>query len=148
MRQSNGFGLVGIALLVFAPVVLWAQSSSYGLIQDSCAPWDGPAIEMSVTKSRAQCGRVAGPYISIGVWRGLPIRSGQTIVFGNGSDSGFASRCAKQGDCQRAESGMILFEKYESGSGARGRYELHFKGGEKISGTFDVVWCKTRVICG
>ncbi len=70
------------------------------------------------------------------------------MKFGSGSDAGFASRCAKEGDCQRADSGTIVFEKYEEGSGARGSYELHFKGGEKTSGSFDVVWWKTRTICG
>jgi hypothetical protein len=84
----------------------------------------------------------------MGVWRGLPIHTGQTVKFGSGSDAGFASRCSKVNDCQRAESGSIVFEKYEEGSGARGRYELHFKGGETLSGRFDVQWCKTRSVCG
>ena len=84
----------------------------------------------------------------MGVWRGLPIHAGQTVKFGNGSDAGFASRCAKEGDCQRAESGTIVFEKFEEGTGARGNYELHFKGGETVKGNFDVQWCKTRAICG
>jgi hypothetical protein len=143
------YGLALIGLLTVARVAFSALLPfSYGLIQSSCAPWDGPAIDITLTAQPAQCERVTGPYISMGVWRGLPIHAGQVVKFGAGSDAGFASHCAKEGDCKRAESGTIMFEKYEEGSGARGRYELHFKGGEKISGTFDVVWCKTRAICG
>ena len=121
---------------------------SYGVIQNSCAPWDGPAIEFTLTSAPAQCGRTgSGPYLAIGVWRGLPIHEGQAVKFGPGSDAGFASRCAKEGDCERAESGTVAFERYRPGSSAAGRYELHFKGGEMLKGTFDVKWCETRVAC-
>ena len=92
---------------------------SYGTIQSSCAPW-----------------------------RGLPVQSGQVVKFAPGSDAGFASRCKKEGTCERAQSGTITFDRYEVGSGASGRYELHFKGDETLSGTFDVKWCDERVICG
>jgi hypothetical protein len=120
---------------------------SHGLVQSSCAPWDGPAIDIRLTREPAQCKQVSGPYINIGVWRGLPIHSGQTVKFGPGSDAGFASRCAKEGDCERAESGTIVFDKYEQGSGASGRYELHFKGGKDLSGSLSVKWCEERVVC-
>jgi len=143
------YGLAVIILLALGRIAFSAQSPfAYGLIQSSCAPWDGPAIGITLTVEPAQCERVTGPFISLGVWRGLPIHAGQTVKFSSGSDAGFASRCAKEGDCQRAESGSIVFEKYEEGSGAGGRYELHFKDGTTLSGNFDVKWCKTRTVCG
>jgi len=147
--RIHTYGLAVIMLLVLGQVAPSAQLPfAHGLIQSSCAPWDGPAIGLTLTTEPAQCERVTGPYISMGVWRGLPIHAGQTVKFGGGSDAGFASRCTKEGDCQRAESGSIVFEKYEEGSGARGRYELHFKDGNTLSGSFDVQWCKTRSVCG
>jgi len=147
--RIHTYGLAVIVLLVLGQVAPSAQLPfAHGLIQSSCAPWDGPAIGLTLTAEPAQCERVTGPYISMGVWRGLPIHAGQTVKFGGGSDAGFASRCTKEGDCQRAESGSIVFEKYEEGSGARGRYELHFKDGNTLSGSFDVQWCKTRSVCG
>jgi hypothetical protein len=147
--RIHTYGLAFIMLLTLGRIAFSTASPfAYGLIQGSCAPWDGPAIAITLTAEPAQCDRVKGQYISMGIWRGLPIHAGQTVKFDSGSDAGFGSRCAQEGDCQRAESGSIVFEKYEEGSGARGRYELHFKGGEKISGSFDVLWCKTRAICG
>ena len=146
---THKYGLALIVLLTLARVAFSAPLPfGHGLIQSSCAPWDGPAIELTLTTEPAKCERVTGPYISMGVWRGLPIHAGQVVKFGAGSDAGFASRCAQEGDCQRAESGTIVFEKYEEGSGARGRYELHFRGGETVKGNFNVQWCKTRSICG
>jgi hypothetical protein len=121
---------------------------SYGTMQSSCAPWDGAAIGITLTTEPAQCKRTSEPFISIGIWRGLPVQSGQVVKFAPGSDAGFASRCKKEGDCERAQSGTITFDRYEAGSGASGRYELHFKGDETLSGTFDVKWCEERVVCG
>jgi hypothetical protein len=123
-------------------------SSSYGTMQSSCAPWDGPAIEMRLTTEPAQCKRVIEPYIAIGIWRGLPIHEGQVVKLGSGSDAGSAGRCAKEGDCKLAESATIVFDKYQERSSAAGHYELQFKGGEIVKGTFAVKWCEERVFCG
>jgi len=121
---------------------------SHGTIQSSCAPWDGPAIGVTLTSEPTECKRTSGPFLSIGVWRGLPIKSGQVVKFAPGSDAGFASRCKKEGDCERAQSGTITFDRYEEGAGASGRYELHFKGDDVLNGTFNVKWCQERAFCG
>ena len=125
------------------------SSYAYGLMQASCAPWDGPAIAITLTTEPAECKRaVSGPFLSMGVWRGLPIHAGQVVKFGAGSDAGFASRCVKEGDCERAESGEITFDTYKEGTGATGHYTLHFKKGETIEGHFEAKWCDMRIVCG
>ena len=129
------------------PTACRAQASfSHALIQPSCAPWDGPAIDIRLTPEPGQCKNVSGPYIDMGVWRGLPIHAGQVVKFGSGSNDGFASRCAKVGECERAESGTIVFDTYQDGSGATGRYNLRFKSGE-VSGSFDAKWCENHMVC-
>src|SRR4029077_4160641 len=143
-----------IATLAFALAAIAAIASpdgpsfSYGTMQSSCAPWDGPAIEMRLTTEPAQCKRVTEPYIAIAIWRGLPIHEGQVVKVGSGSDAGSAARCAKEGDCKLAQSATIVFDKYQERSGAAGHYELQFKGGEILKGTFAVKWCEERVFCG
>jgi hypothetical protein len=138
-----------IAIVAIATTATSAPAAfSYGTIQGSCAPWDGPAIGMTLTSEPAQCKRTTEPFISVGIWRGLPVQAGQVVKFGPGSDAGFASRCKKEGDCERALSGTITFDRYKEGSGASGRYELLFKGDETLKGTFDVKWCNERVFCG
>jgi hypothetical protein len=69
------------------------------------------------------------------------------VKFGRTSDEGFASLCRKVGDCERAESGTIVFERFQDGSGASGRYELHFKGGKNMNAVFDANWCESRSLC-
>jgi len=139
---------VVMAAISAAAVAPRSQSSfAFGLIRDSCAPWDGPAIDLRLTTEPAECKRASEPYIDIGIWRGLPIHPGQEAKFGAGSDAGFAALCTKVDNCQRAESGWIEFETFEQGSGSRGRYELHFKDGETMKGSFEAKWCQERVIC-
>jgi hypothetical protein len=139
---------IPLILTAVSTVIAVSTNFSRGLIQSSCAPWDGPAIAITLA-AETQCDRTpTGPYLSMGVWRGLPLHDGQVVKFDSRSNDGYGSRCSKENDCQRAESGTIEFEKYNEGSGARGRYELHFKSGETLTGTFEVQWCKTRTICG
>jgi hypothetical protein len=144
--------IAAAAMIAWFAVALIAASSeksfSHSSIRGSCAPWDGPAIEIVLTQTPAACKQPSGPYLEIGVWRGLPIHAGQTVIFSPTSDTGFATRCTKVGDCNRAESGTIVFERYQDGSGAAGRYELHFKSGDTLKGTFDAKWCHGRVLCG
>jgi hypothetical protein len=103
---------------------------------------------MRLTTEPADCKRVTEPYVSIAIWRGLPIHEGQVVKIGAGSDAGSAARCAKEGDCRLAQSATIVFDKYQGRSGAAGHYELQFKGGEILKGTFAVKWCEERVLCG
>lgn len=146
--------VVTVAAFVFALVAIAAiaapdgASFSYGTMQSSCAPWDGPAVEMRLTTQPAECKRVSEPYISIAVWRGLPIHAGQVVKLGEGSDAGSAARCTKEGDCKLAQSATVVFDKYQERSDAAGHYELQFKGGETLKGTFAVKWCEERVFCG
>jgi hypothetical protein len=147
MRKPGKLAVLILCAAVTIPIS--AESPySHALIQSSCAPWDGPAIDVTLTREPAQCNRTDGPFLELGVWRGLPIHAGQEVKFDSGTNDGFATQCAKAGECERAQSGTIVFETYEDGSGAAGHYELHFKGGKTLSGTFDAKWCHNRTICG
>jgi hypothetical protein len=148
MRRITNLSLA--ALLIICAIASFAATSSfsYGTIQASCAPWDGPAVEIRLTKQPTECKQATEPYISLAIWRGIPIHAGQVVKLGPGSDAGSAARCTKAGDCKLAQSASITFEKYDEASGVAGHYELQFKDGENLKGTFDVKWCKERVVCG
>jgi len=154
MRARRPVVTVAVFVFVFLLAAIAAIASpdgasfSYGTMQSSCAPWDGPAIEMRLTTQPAECKRVSEPFISIRIWRGLPLHDGQVVKFGGGSDAGSAARCAKEGDCKLAQSATIVFDKYQERSDAAGHYELQFKDGETLKGTFAVKWCEERVFCG
>lgn len=143
------FAVVVLALTALAAIATPAGSSfSYGTMQSSCAPWDGPAVDIRLTTEPAQCKRITEPFISIAVWRGLPIHAGQVLKFGAGSDAGSVARCEREGNCKLAQSATIVIDKYQERSDATGHYELEFKDGEVLKGTFEVKWCEERVVCG
>jgi hypothetical protein len=149
MLIGKQVGIFAVALIAIAAIAAPAESPfSYGTMRSSCAPTDAPAIAITLTTERSECKQVTGPYVSFAIWRGLPIHAGQVVTFGPGSNAGSAARCAKEGDCKLAQSATIVFDSYEERSGATGHYEMSFKGGETLKGSFDVKWCEERVICG
>jgi hypothetical protein len=121
----------------------------YALIQNSCAPWDGGAIQVTLANEPLQCqGEVHGAHLVLGVWRGLPLHAGQVVKFSPREDNGFASRCKKEDECEAAESGTITFDSVATGKGATGHYEVRFRDGRTITGRFDAKWCEVRELCG
>jgi hypothetical protein len=104
----------------------------YATIQSSCAPWDGSAIAMTLATKPLQCKRAPeGPFLTMGVWKDLPLHAGQVVKIERGTSNGFASRCSKENECEAVESAEITFETYKEGQGATGHYELHFKNGDE-----------------
>lgn len=144
--------VVTVAVLAMTAIAASAKadgpSFSYGVMQSSCAPWDGAAIAIRLTTEPAECKKVSGPFFSIAIWRGLPLHAGQVVHLDAGSGAGSVARCAKEGDCKLTELATITFDKYQERASAAGHYELQFKGGEILKGTFEVKWCDERVICG
>ena len=147
MRRSTSLSIVAL-LIVSIGALAEPSSFSFGTIHPSCAPWDGPAVEIRLTRQRAECKDTAGPFLSFAVWRGLPIHAGQSVKVAPGSDAAYAALCAKEGDCKRAESATIVFDKYDGEAGATGHYELKFKDGETMKGAFEAKRCRERVVCG
>jgi len=144
--------IVTAAVLALTAIVASAKADgptfSHGIMQSSCAPWDGPAIAIRLTTEPAECKKVSGPFLSIAIWRGLPIHAGQVVNLDAGSGAGSVARCTKEGDCKLTESATITFDRYQERTNATGHYELQVKGGEILKGSFDVKWCEERVICG
>ena len=121
----------------------------YALVQNTCAPWDGAAMQITLANEPLQCQReVHGAYLMLGVWRGVPLHAGQVVKFSPNENNGFASRCKKAGECQAAESGEITFDTVVAGKSATGRYELHFRDGTTMTGRFNAKWCQVRMMCG
>jgi hypothetical protein len=144
--------VVSVAVLALTAIAASAKADgpnfSHGIMQSSCAPWDGPAVEIRLTREPAQCKRVTEPYVSIAIWRGLPIHAGQVFNLDAGSGAGSVARCAKEGDCKLTQSATVTFDKYQERASAAGHYELQFKDGEILKGSFEVKWCEERVFCG
>jgi hypothetical protein len=122
---------------------------STGYIQASCAPWDGPAIAITLASRPFEPkSEPKPPSLNINIWKDLPLHDGQTLSLGS-SQTGSAIRCMKEGGaCEVATSAEIRIDRFKAGSGASGHYEFHFKNGDTLSGAFDVKWVDVRMMCG
>jgi hypothetical protein len=141
--------LAAVALIAVAATAAPNHSKyAYGVIKRGCAPWDGKAIALTVTPKPAEC-ETGAPYLLIYVYD-LPIQPGKSYKMGAqpNPQTGQASLCPKSDACQNAESGEVVFDKFEEDQGASGHYKLHFKNGRDMEGPFNLKWCNNHELCG
>lgn len=120
-----------------------------GIIQPSCAPWDGPAMAITLTQSPVDPKAFPKPpYLGINIWNELPLHDGQVLKFTYSSKLGSVTRCLKEASCEVATSAEVHVDSVKSGSGATGHYDIHFKNGDTVTGSFDVKWRDFHQRCG
>ena len=132
--------------LATTPKATW-DSLPNALVMGQCAPWDGPAIALYFTPTHQTCGKIAFPYVAIQIYAELDHLSGRTIKL-DGWKIGQAHRCASEGQCEAATSGEITFDAYDSNGPVTGHYEVKFRDGDVVRGTFHAEWCHERIVCG
>ena len=78
MRQV-GVAVIGLLMSLQVEAPLFAASERrapiayrYAYVMPTCAPWDGPGIEVYLLKEPVGCGTIQPPYISAAIWR-LPV---------------------------------------------------------------------------
>jgi hypothetical protein len=121
----------------------------YAGFQASCAPWDGPAIVIAISRSPVECGEHRVYELNVSLWKDLPPHAGQTISLGSASNKGHASYCAGAGkQCEIAATGTVQFELFKSGKLAQGTYDFTFPKAGRLKGGFRAQWCASRVFCG
>jgi hypothetical protein len=141
--------VLALAMAVWAKAPAQGTSFGYAVVRGSCAPWDGPAVAVTLTEQRASCKQAVYPQLQIAVWRGFPIVAPATIEFNDKADNGGAAvLCTAENACQRAVSGEVKFDSYNDGKSAKGSYEFTFRDGTTMKGTFDAEWCQEKIMCG
>jgi hypothetical protein len=121
---------------------------SYGIIKRSCAPWDGPALALTVTPKEASC-ETGAPFLMINLYD-LPVETGKAYKIGVQGEIkiGQASRCPDGNTCKSADSGEVIFNSFEEEKGASGHYKLHFPDGTTLESDFKLKWCNNHELCG
>lgn len=117
----------------------------YAVIRNSCAPWDGPAVAIYLTKTQVTSNDVPFPYIGISLWRSFPPPLNQPISLQ--AEQGAGNRCRSSQECESAVAATVTFTSYDD-NGAAGTYELKFKNGEVERGSFQGRWQRIRQFCG
>ena len=145
---------VCIAALMVAGIELLAGGSPSSqneyatvLAHRSCAPWDGPAVAIEFYTSPTECGRARSAQLNVNLWRNLPLKDGQKFELSRGTTDGSASLCARENQCELADSGAIWTDRIVQGKTVSGRYEFAFKRAGHVAGKFRAVWCENRQLC-
>jgi len=110
-----------------------------------CAPWDGAATTVLLSDSPIS-DSLAGPYLSITVYRSMSEAGGRTRVDGRQADGMAARLCPREGPCLPADDGWA--ELTAGDSTISGRYQLRFADGQKLAGQFSARIGNRRILCG
>jgi len=149
MRERVMGALLMLRLVAGCGVLGEKEPFLYATISNSCAPWDGPAIDPHFSSTPLKCGKGDVIELTVSFWRELPLHDDQTFVLDAKSKWGGASYCrGGEQPCERATVGTIHIEKFGRGKGAEGTYELEFPKKGRVSGRFHAEWCQIRIMCG
>jgi hypothetical protein len=148
LRTSLAISAV-LLLALGCALALDKEKFPYTTVASSCAPWDGPAIELRFSTAPLKCAPTDVIELNISFWRNLPLHDDQTFAIDAKSNWGGASYCkGGQPPCERATSGRIHIESFAQGKAAKGTYDLVFPKLGHVSGSFRAEWCLARVVCG
>lgn len=147
-RLTSGLFVALILCVTQAPLLSENSQYKFGVVHRDCAPWDGAAIAVKLSTKLLQCNRTVEPYLRIAVYD-LPIQTDKIIKLDYDNHMhGQAVRCLKGDTCESADSGEVVITSFKEGTGATGRYQMKFRDGSTLSGTFDAKWCELRFFCG
>ncbi|MCB9558455.1 MAG: hypothetical protein H6707_20230 [Deltaproteobacteria bacterium] len=141
-------------------VGLIAQTSfPYADVRPSCAPWDGPALELRLGSTGEACSNTDEHTIALTVyiWNVSAIdgTSVRPLTFSLGDTKqgaqleGTVKHCATTtGSCENATNTVFKVERYTRDSAFVGSVSATFPSGKTISGSFSATWCDLKVQCG
>ncbi len=121
-----------------------------GVWVSDCAPWDGPAISISVSEKEISCTTKKFPYIEINIYKSESEISGQTFSFPD-FKAGSVSKIViikNQKKNIQVKSGTVKFEEATKTTDFSGKFEVEFEDGEKSSGSFVAKKCERFYACG
>jgi hypothetical protein len=120
----------------------------YATARPDCAPWDGPAVGITLTTTADTVDAAAPPYIYVGLYDTRERLLGRTLRWPAAPQSGGASWCAVDGTCAPADSGVVTLEALEGDSVLVGRLRLVFAGRPALDGAFRAAWRPRLAMCG
>lgn len=128
------------------PVVKPAPTPGKGVIRRSCAPWDGPALEVLIGDG-VSCTAKPASYFRLNVYHNLPLPLGETRrwLYGTNVDNGHATRIVAGGFEEWIGSLSLTHE-----SGEKYRAELNLTGPKKehLEESVDLTLCPGTPMCG
>ena len=120
----------------------------YAAASLDCAPWDGPAVGIVLTRTADTAQVPAAPYVRVMLYNSPNRLAGQTIGWPGDAEVGSATWCVVGDDCVVADSGLVQIETVIGDSVLPGRLRLAFPGGARLDGSFRATWRPRVALCG
>lgn len=148
----SGSCVDGLSSPVLAPAPKKAAAAGEprwnAVIKHRCAPWDGPALGITLTRSKGGCKPPKGPHLGITLWRKIPPETNVEIDLDDTLQGlGSAARCRTANRCEQPKAAWILLDRFEPEGKVSGRFELTFEDGAE-KGAFEADWCPGMPACG
>lgn len=132
-ETGDGTGETGVQLLVD------------GSAESTCAPNDGPAVELKIDLSAPVCGASwDGEQLRVIVFQGAPLAPGTYML---GDDTGFGTLQIGANEPMFADAGSVTIESWTDAE-VTGTYTVIFGDNTMRSGAFTGPFCPTMPMCG
>lgn len=113
-----------------------------GTFENGCSPVDASAIFFDLTTPEME------GWFQISIWGGLPLESGDRLMFDVEEEMAQAAFCRATHDCQLAVQGEMIFTHVD-GDFVQGQLRLELSQEGAIQGTFEAQWIdRGPVLCG
>jgi hypothetical protein len=117
----------------------------HSVIYRTIAPWDGAAVQFSLSETPLVEKKTPGPHVSIRIYQSASELSKQRIrLEGKESRAGSAQWVQQGGQATPLSWAEIDFEEIQEGKPVRGTYDLTFSDGKRERGRFEAAWWKAE----
>lgn len=113
-----------------------------------CAPWDGPAVSILLTGSRADSVDGMSRQLRVAVYKETDSIVGNRFHWPSDPEVASGTRCQGSESCESAESGEIDFRPTGSDTLLEGTLLLRFPKSDSVYGGFSAEWRPKRALCG
>lgn len=133
-----------VVLSIHAARTTFAAAPSPATVNASCAPWDGPAFELTFA---ADDTRLAG-LVTVAIWQAPEISQPTTFRFPDDRQQTGAAWLVTRAGAHRNLSGTVTLSPVAAGRPVTGSVHLVEAGGRAIDRTFRATWGSRQVFCG
>jgi len=145
--------VLGLALASLACTSTAPTDTGFPLayFHGDCAPWDGPALTIVLTRSEmTEAFDASYPFARISLYSPPPRLEGSTVRWsGSAQSDGYATACESEDACTNAESVRITFDRVqEDPQRLAGDLRLDLEDGRRIEGRFEARRIAFQALCG
>ena len=126
------------------------QAAEYaGFAQPDCAPWDGAAVWIVLTRGPAGA---RSDSLELWAYTNISDAVGRRILISaeprSDGRAGAALYCAPARPCAPATAGSFVLDHHDESGPLVGHFDLALAGGEFRRGRFTAGWRPARLLCG